>query len=106
MQSNVLELNIEYIKNASRNLAKLIEIISDRIECHGNQENVLNVPDFNLSGGCFGTDIIKKCKKWSQIGVHRLICLTNLREFSMRVFFNSKNLGKLTIWARKENTKM
>ena len=29
--------------------------------------------DFNLSGGRFGTDIIQKCPKWSQIGVHGLI---------------------------------
>ena len=28
--------------------------------------------DFNLSGGCFGTDIIQNCTKWSNIGVHGL----------------------------------
>ena len=28
--------------------------------------------DFNLSVGCSGTDIIQKCTKWSQIGVHGL----------------------------------
>ena len=28
--------------------------------------------DFNLSEGCFGTDIIRKYKKWSQMGVHGL----------------------------------
>ena len=33
----------------------------------------LNISDFNLSGGCFGNDIIQKCTKWSQIGVHGLI---------------------------------
>ncbi len=26
----------------------------------------------SLSVGCFGTDIIQKCTKWSQIGVHGL----------------------------------
>ena len=29
--------------------------------------------DFNLSGRCCGTDIIHKCSRWSQIGVHRLM---------------------------------
>ena len=28
--------------------------------------------DFNLSVGCFGTDIFQKYTKWSQIGVHGL----------------------------------
>ena len=28
--------------------------------------------DFNLSPGCFGRDIIQKCTKWLQIGVHGL----------------------------------
>ena len=28
--------------------------------------------DFNLSVGCFGADIIQKCTKWIQIGVHGL----------------------------------
>ena len=28
--------------------------------------------DFHLSGGCFGTDIIQKCTKRFQIGVHGL----------------------------------
>jgi hypothetical protein len=32
----------------------------------------INLSDFNLSGGCFGTDIIQNCTKWSQIGVHGL----------------------------------
>ena len=27
---------------------------------------------FNLSGGCFGTDIVQKWTKWSQIGLHGL----------------------------------
>ena len=29
-------------------------------------------PDFILNGGCFGTDIIQNCTKWSNIGVHGL----------------------------------
>ena len=33
--------------------------------------NILNT-DFNLSPGCFGTDIIQQCTKWSNIGVHGL----------------------------------
>ena len=28
--------------------------------------------DFNLSGGCVGTDNIQNCTKWSDIRVHRL----------------------------------
>ena len=28
--------------------------------------------DFNLSGGCFGTNIIQNCTKWPNIGVHVL----------------------------------
>ena len=28
--------------------------------------------DFNLSGGCFGTEIIQNCTKWSNIEVHGL----------------------------------
>ena len=31
------------------------------------------LPGFNLSGGCFGTDIIQNCTKLSNIGVNRLI---------------------------------
>ena len=43
-----------------------------------SEENVANpcainkIADFNLSVGCSGTDIIQKCTKWSQIGVHGL----------------------------------
>ena len=31
-----------------------------------------NGADFNSSGGCFGTDIIQNCTKWSNIRVHGL----------------------------------
>ena len=31
-----------------------------------------NTKDFSLSPGCFGTDIIQKCTKWCQMGVHGL----------------------------------
>ena len=34
--------------------------------------NLRYLADFNLSGGCFGIDIIQKCTKWFQIGVHGL----------------------------------
>ena len=33
---------------------------------------LINPTDFNLSGGCFGTDIIQNCTKWSNMGVHGL----------------------------------
>jgi hypothetical protein len=36
------------------------------------QQHHKHISDFNLSVGCFGTDIIQKCTKWSQIGVHGL----------------------------------
>ena len=34
--------------------------------------NITYLSDFSLSGDCFGTDIIQKCTKWFQIGVHGL----------------------------------
>ena len=61
--------------------------------------------DFSLSGGCFGTDIIQKCTKWSQIGVHGLTKMTDLRKNSMRVFFDAKQYGKMITWS-KQNTTM
>ena len=35
-------------------------------------KDITIIADFNLSGGCFGTDIIQNCTKWSNIGVHGL----------------------------------
>ena len=32
----------------------------------------LSYADFSLSPGCFGTNIIQKCTKWFQMGVHGL----------------------------------
>ena len=34
---------------------------------------VLQITEFPSSGGCFGTDIIRGCFKWCQMGVHRLL---------------------------------
>ena len=41
------------------------------MEINWNKVN-WNEIDFSLSAGCFGTDIIQKCTKWSQIGAHGL----------------------------------
>ena len=49
--------------------------------------------DFNLSAGCYGTDVIRKCTKWFKIGAHGLkigqIFATDLRNKSMGVLFRS-----------------
>ena len=37
-----------------------------------SNRNICNYSDFSLSPGCFGTEIIKNCTKWSNIGVHGL----------------------------------
>ena len=50
-------------KNASKNIKKHIAKCSNVTSNH---------TDFYLSPGCFGTDIIQKCTKWSQIGIHGL----------------------------------
>ena len=50
--------------------------------------------DFNLSGGCFGTDIIQKCTKWSQIGVHGLKIWPIFAKFQCASFLIRKNLEK------------
>ena len=48
------------------------------------------VPDFNFSVGCFGTDIIQKCTKWSQIGVHGLKIGQIFANFNARLFWFEK----------------
>ena len=51
--------------------------------------------DFNLSGGCFGTEIIKNGTKRSNIGVHRLSFGPIEAEFQGASFLIQKNVEKL-----------
>ena len=46
--------------------------------------------DFKLSPGCFGTDIIQKCTKWSQMGVHGLPIGQILAKFQCACFLVRK----------------
>ena len=50
--------------------------------------------DFNLSVGCFGTDIIKKSTKWSQIGVHGLKIGQTFTKIQCASFSIRKNVEK------------
>ena len=50
--------------------------------------------DFNLSPGCFGTDIIQNCTKWSNIGVHGLKIGPIEAEFQGASFLIQKNAEK------------
>ena len=50
--------------------------------------------DFNLSPGCFGTEIIKNCTKWSNIGVHGLRLGPIEAEFQGASFLIRKNAEK------------
>ena len=53
----------------------------------------MHFTDFNLSGGCFGTDVIQNHTKWSNIGDHGLIFGPIFAKFQC-AFFNSKKCGK------------
>ena len=50
--------------------------------------------DFNLSPGCFGTEIIKNCTKWSNIGLHGLRLGPIEAEFQGAFFLIRKNAEK------------
>ena len=50
-----------------------------------------HLTDFNLSGGCFGTEIIKNCTKWSNIAVHGLSFGPIEAEFQGASFLIQKN---------------
>ena len=49
------------------------------------------VADFSLSPGYFGTEIIKNCTKWSNIGVHGLSIGPIEVEFQGASFLIQKN---------------
>ena len=59
---------------------------------------VIHLADFNLSGGCFGTEIIQNCTNWSNIGVHCLRLGPIEAEFQGASFLVQKNAGK---WSKK-----
>ena len=50
--------------------------------------------DFNLSPGCFGTDNIQNCTKWSNIGVLGLKIGPIEAEFQGASFLIQKNAEK------------
>ena len=53
-----------------------------------------NFSDFNLSGCCFGTEIIQNCTKWLNIGVHGLRLGPIEAEFQGASFLIEKNAEK------------
>ena len=53
------------------------------------------IADFNLSGGCFGTDMNQNCAKLSNIGVHGLIFGPMFDKFHSVCFSIWKHVGKL-----------
>ena len=59
-----------------------------------NTKKQSHLSDFNLSVGCFGTDIIQKCTKWSQIGVHGLKIWPIFAKFQCASFLIPKNQEK------------
>ena len=65
-----------------------------------NRGTSIQGADFNLSGGCFGTDIMQMYEivKYQS---SRADFRTNLRQNSMRVFSNLKTGGKMTRWLKK-----
>ena len=56
-----------------------------------------NYTDFNLSEGFFSTDIIPKCMKWYQIGVHGLKIGQIFAKFQC-VSFLIRKKRKMIIW--------
>ena len=62
-------------------------------------------PDFISSEGCFGTDIIQKCTKWFQIGVHGLIFWPIIAKCQCARFFMRKKV-KQWQYGWTKNTKL
>jgi hypothetical protein len=69
-------------------------IFSIRARRQRRQPVNIQISDFNLSGGCFGTDIIQKCTKWSQVGVHGLKIWPIFAKFQCASFSIRKNVEK------------
>ena len=57
-------------------------------------DTISHFTDFHLSPGCFGTDIIQKCTKWSQIGVHGLKSGQIFAKFQCASFLTWRNVEK------------
>ena len=60
--------------------------------------------DFSLSGGCFGTDIIQNCTKWSNMGLHGLSYGPFVAKLRCASSLNSKKSRTMTIWSNKTQT--
>ena len=88
------------------NMSCLIIILLE-VSRHGSSRrfpsHIYRSADFKFSGGCFGTDIIQKCTKWFQIGVHRLICWPIFTKFTFAFFLMRTNMEKRQ-YGRKKNT--
>ena len=61
------------------------------------------IADFNLSGGCFGTEIIKNCTKWQNIGVHGLRLGPIEAEFQRASFLIQKKLKNNSMVQKNTN---
>ena len=83
--------NCRWIHNRVRGIWKHINIFTN---IYKYIQTDTQRTDFNLSVGCFGTDIIQKCTKWSQIGVHGLKIWPIFAKFQCASFLNRKNLQK------------
>ena len=112
MYCNDFELNLlGFILTINWTYANDFEIACDltkllyaHLECHQsvphwktglNFKLGMQISDFNLSGGCFGTDIIQNCTKWSNIGVHGLIFGPIFAKFHCASFSIRNNKEKL-----------
>ena len=59
--------------------------------------------DFNLRVSCFGTDIIRKCTKWSQMEIHGSCTTRFSRTFNEQSFKFEQN-ETIIIWSQKKHT--
>ena len=82
-----IEISRRLVKKSAR------ELRCETISCIFGQCRYQNT-DFSLSGGCFGTDIIKNCTKLSNIGVHGLIFWPIFAKFQCASFLIRKNVEK------------
>ena len=67
----------------------------------GHTVKCIHNPDFNFSGGCFGTDIIQNCTKLSNIGVHPLSFGPIVAKFHCVSCLIRNKIRKITIWSKK-----
>ena len=72
--------------------------------CAKKSAKTIQYTNFNLSGGCFGTDIIQKYTKWSQLGIHGLLFGPIFAKFQCVSFLLKKMLKNDNMV--QQNTKM